>query len=183
MHDAATRRLMLSKNLIGALIERLTDSVHEVVVEALGALRNLTVVGGEEVISEMYNKNVLTPVTALIPPLGVMIDSMLTAPAANAQEQEKRKTVWDWAENIISVVWAMCENSEKSLKVVNKLNMIPFLMSFMSNVDKLPPKVIVAAGTTPFIFKCISQSTLLFYAFLTHYIVFSSAMFVHPDRR
>ncbi|KAF9318150.1 hypothetical protein BG003_011710 [Podila horticola] len=146
MHDAATRRLMLSKNLIGALIERLTDSVHEVVVEALGALRNLTVVGGEEVISEMYNKNVLTPVTALIPPLGVMIDGMLTAPAANAQEQEKRKTVWDWAENIISVVWAMCENSEKSLKVVNKLNMIPFLMSFMSNVDKLPPKVIVAAA-------------------------------------
>ncbi|KAI9240153.1 MAG: armadillo-type protein [Podila humilis] len=146
MHDAATRRLMLSKNLIGALIERLTDSVHEVVVEALGALRNLTVVGGEEVISEMYNKNVLTPVTALIPPLGVMIDSMLTAPAASAQEQEKRKTVWDWAENIISVIWAMCENSEKSLKVVNKLNMIPFLMSFMSNVDKLPPKVIVAAA-------------------------------------
>ncbi|KAG0038427.1 hypothetical protein BGZ82_000251 [Podila clonocystis] len=146
MHDAATRRLMLSKNLIGALIERLTDSVHEVVVEALGALRNLTVVGGEEVINEMYNKNVLTPVTALIPPLGIMIDGMLTAPAANSQEQEKRKTVWDWAENIISVVWAMCENSEKSLKVVNKLNMIPFLMSFMSNVDKLPPKVIVAAA-------------------------------------
>ncbi|KAG0089287.1 hypothetical protein BGZ93_003756 [Podila epicladia] len=146
MHDAATRRLMLSKNLIGALIERLTDSVHEVVVEALGALRNLTVVGGEEVISEMYNKNVLTPVTALIPPLGIMIDGMLTAPAANSQEQEKRKTVWDWAENIINVVWAMCENSEKSLKVVNKLNMIPFLMSFMSNVDKLPPKVIVAAA-------------------------------------
>ncbi|KAG0359114.1 hypothetical protein BG005_001343 [Podila minutissima] len=146
MHDAATRRLMLSKNLIGALIERLTDSVHEVVVEALGALRNLTVVGGEEIINEMYNKNVLTPVTALIPPLGIMIDGMLTAPAANSQEQEKRKTVWDWAENIISVVWAMCENSEKSLKVVNKLNMIPFLMSFMSNVDKLPPKVIVAAA-------------------------------------
>ncbi|KAG0341537.1 hypothetical protein BG004_005993 [Podila humilis] len=146
MHDAATRRLMLSKNLVGALIDRLTDSVHEVVVEALGALRNLTVVGGEEVINEMYNKNVLTPVTALIPALGVMIDGMLTAPAASAQEQEKRKTVWDWAENIISVVWAMCENSEKSLKVVNKLNMIPFLMSFMNNVDKLPPKVIVAAA-------------------------------------
>ncbi|KAF9423186.1 hypothetical protein BGZ94_008367 [Podila epigama] len=146
MHDAGTRRMMLSKNLIGALIERLTDSVHEVVVEALGALRNLTVVGGEEVINEMYNKNVLTPVTALITPLGAMIDNMMTGPAANAQEQEKRKTVWDWAENIISVIWAMCENSEKALKVVNKLNIIPFLMSFMNHVDKLAPKVIVAAA-------------------------------------
>ncbi|KAG0208513.1 hypothetical protein BGX28_000567 [Mortierella sp. GBA30] len=146
MHDAATRRLMLSKNLIGALVDRLTDSVHEVVVEALGALRNLTVVGGEEVINEMYNKNVLTPVTALIPALGNMIDTMLSGPASSGEEQEKRKTVWDWAENVISVVWAMCENSEKALKVVNKLNIVPFLMSFMSNVDKLPPKVIVAAA-------------------------------------
>ncbi|KAF9977211.1 hypothetical protein BGZ73_006684 [Actinomortierella ambigua] len=146
MHNAATRRMLLSKNLVGALIDRLTDSVHEVVVESLGALRNLTVVGGDEVIAEMYNKNIMTPLTALIPPLGKMIDDMLTRPAANSEEQEKRKTVWDWAENIISIVWAMCEHSEKSLKVINKLNMIPFLMSFMMNVDKLPPKVLVAAA-------------------------------------
>ncbi|KAG0245643.1 armadillo-type protein [Mortierella sp. GBAus27b] len=146
MHDVGTRRLMLSKNLIGLLIERLTDSVHEVVVEALGALRNLTVVGGDEVINEMYNKNVLTPVTALIPPLGTMIDNMLSGPAATSAEQEKRKTVWDWADNVISIVWAMSENSEKSLKFINKLNLIPFLMSFMNHVDKVPPKVIVSAA-------------------------------------
>ncbi|GJJ76330.1 hypothetical protein EMPS_08689 [Entomortierella parvispora] len=146
MHDAATRRLMLSRNLIGALIERLTDSQHEVVVEALGALRNLTVVGGQEVISEMYNKNVLTPVTALIPALNTMIDNMLTAPSTSGEEQEKRKTVWDWAENVISVVWAMCEHSEKALKFVNGLNVIPFLMAFVSNVGKLPPRVVVAAA-------------------------------------
>ncbi|KAF9909723.1 hypothetical protein EC991_008204 [Linnemannia zychae] len=146
MHDAGTRRLMLSKNLIGALVERLTDSVHEVVVEALGALRNLTVVGGDEVISEMYNKSVLTPVAALIPPLGIMIDAMLSGAAITAEEQDKRKTVWDWAENVISVIWAMAENSEKALKFVNKLDIIPFLMSFMSNIDKIPPKVIVAAA-------------------------------------
>ncbi|KAF9582639.1 hypothetical protein BGW38_010941 [Lunasporangiospora selenospora] len=146
MHDAATRRLMLSKNLIGALVERLTDSVHEVVVEALGCLRNLTVVGGEEVINEMYNKNVLTPVMALVPPLGTMLDTVLSGPAKTAEEHEKRKTVWDWAENIVSILWALCENSEKALKAINKLNLVPFLMSFVTNVDKLPPKVIVAAA-------------------------------------
>lgn len=146
MHDAATRRLMLSKNLVGALVERLTDSVHEVVVEALGALRNLTVVGGEDVINEMYVKNVLTPVTALIPPLGTMIDGMLSGPASTGAEHDKRKTVWDWADNVISIVWAMSEHSEKALKTINKTNPIPFLMSFMNNVDKVPPKVIVSAG-------------------------------------
>ncbi|KAK3816682.1 MAG: armadillo-type protein [Benniella sp.] len=146
MHDAATRRLMLSKNLVGALVERLTDSVHEVVVEALGALRNLTVVGGEDVINEMYAKNVLTPVTALIPPLGTMIDGMLSGPASTGTEHDKRKTVWDWADNVISIVWAMSEHSEKALKTINKINLIPFLMSFMNNVDKVPPKVIVSAA-------------------------------------
>ncbi|KAF9104037.1 hypothetical protein BGX27_010263 [Mortierella sp. AM989] len=146
MHDAGTRRLMLSKNLIGALVDRLTDSEHEVVVESLGALRNLTVVGGDEVISEMYNKNVLTPVTNLIPTLGSMIDNMFSGPATTSADHEKRKTVWDWAENVISIIWAMSENSEKALKFVNKLNLIPFLMSFMNNVDKVPPKVIVAAA-------------------------------------
>lgn len=124
----------------------MTDSVHEVVVEALGALRNLTVVGGEEVINEMYAKNVLTPVTALIPPLGTMIDSMLSGPASTSEEHDKRKTVWDWADNVISIVWAMSEHSEKALKTINKINLIPFLMSFMNNVDKVPPKVIVSAG-------------------------------------
>ncbi|KAG0230548.1 hypothetical protein BGW41_002494 [Actinomortierella wolfii] len=146
MHNAATRRALLSKNLVGALIDRLTDPVHEVVVEALGALRNLTVVGGDEVIAEMYNKNIMTPLTALIPPLGKMIDDMFTRPPANSEEHDKRKTVWDWAENIVSIVWAMCEHSEKSLKVINKLNMVPFLMSFMMNIDKLPPKVLLAAA-------------------------------------
>ncbi|KAF9433147.1 hypothetical protein BGZ76_009826 [Entomortierella beljakovae] len=146
MHDASTRRIMLSKNLIGALIERLTDSVHEVVVESLGALRNLTVVGGDEVISEMFNKNVLTPVISLIPSLATIIDSIFSGPATTTAEQEKRKTVWDWAENIVSIIWAMSEHSEKALKAVNKINIIPFLMSFINNADKVPPKVTVAVA-------------------------------------
>lgn len=38
-NDAATRRLFQGKNVVGELIERLSDSVDEVVVEASGALR------------------------------------------------------------------------------------------------------------------------------------------------
>lgn len=38
-NDAATRRLFQGKNVVGALIERLSDSVDEVVVEASGTLR------------------------------------------------------------------------------------------------------------------------------------------------
>jgi hypothetical protein len=38
-NDPSTRRLLQGKNVVGALITRLTDSEEEVVVEAIGALR------------------------------------------------------------------------------------------------------------------------------------------------
>lgn len=38
-NDPSTRRLLQGKNVVGALISRLTDSEEEVVVEAVGALR------------------------------------------------------------------------------------------------------------------------------------------------
>jgi len=38
-NDPSTRRLLQGKNIVGALITRLTDSEEEVVVEAVGALR------------------------------------------------------------------------------------------------------------------------------------------------
>ena len=38
-NDPSTRRLLQGKNVVGALIIRLTDGEEEVVVEAVGALR------------------------------------------------------------------------------------------------------------------------------------------------
>ena len=38
-NDPSTRRLLQGKNVVGALVTRLTDSEEEVVVEAAGALR------------------------------------------------------------------------------------------------------------------------------------------------
>lgn len=38
-NDSSTRRLLQGKNVVGALITRLTDGEEEVVVEAAGALR------------------------------------------------------------------------------------------------------------------------------------------------
>ena len=40
-NDPATRRLLQGKNVVGALVSRLTDSEEEVVVEAAGALRRV----------------------------------------------------------------------------------------------------------------------------------------------
>jgi hypothetical protein len=86
-NDPSTRRLLQGKNVVGALITRLTDSEEEVVVEAVGALRydslgrfstiffrmiglagrNLCIDGGYDICAEMYNKNILVPLETFIP--------------------------------------------------------------------------------------------------------------------
>jgi hypothetical protein len=38
-NDPSTRRLLQGKNIVGALINRLTDSEEEVIAEAMGSLR------------------------------------------------------------------------------------------------------------------------------------------------
>ena len=84
-NDPSTRRLLQGKNIVGALITRLTDSDEEVIVEAVGALRydflvfclrffftmhsgrNLCIDGGYDICAEMYNKNILVPLKTFIP--------------------------------------------------------------------------------------------------------------------
>lgn len=80
-NDPSTRRLLQGKNIVGALIARLTDSEEEVVLEAMGSLRlvfricycglpichrNLCIDGGYDICGEMYNKNILTPLKAFV---------------------------------------------------------------------------------------------------------------------
>lgn len=89
-NDPSTRRLLQGKNVVGALITRLSDSEEEVVVEAAGALRyericrhgvvrilnriyasNLCIDGGYDICGEMYNKNILAPLRTFIPKVSV----------------------------------------------------------------------------------------------------------------
>ena len=83
-NDPSTRRLLQGKNVIGALINRLSDSEEEVVVEAAGSLRlvtkiylhvcsssrtirNLCIDGGYDICAEMYNKHILSHLKSFIP--------------------------------------------------------------------------------------------------------------------
>ena len=46
-NDPSTRRLLQGKNVVGALITRLTDSEEEVIVEAMGSLRFVATLAGK----------------------------------------------------------------------------------------------------------------------------------------
>jgi hypothetical protein len=81
-NDPSTRRLLQGKNIVGALIKRLSDSDEEVVVYSAGTLRyasfmvywrfknlgrrNLCIDGGHDICAEIFNKNILTPLKTFV---------------------------------------------------------------------------------------------------------------------
>ncbi|RIA98596.1 armadillo-type protein [Glomus cerebriforme] len=141
------RRLLLSKNLIRLLIERLTDDVYEVVYECIGTLRNLTAIGEYEICAEMFNKDILTPLMMLISKISTIIDNLLKGISYESDPIEgARKNIWIFTENIICILWALSETSQKALRRINNMNIVPFLMDFFTHIEKIPPKTVVAAA-------------------------------------
>ncbi|ORZ14795.1 armadillo-type protein [Absidia repens] len=146
MSNESTRHLLLSKRIVVLLIERLTDDNQEVVEEVLGTLRNLASVEST-VVKEYYNRDILTPLAALLPRITHTLDNVLkNAPLEDVTDKEKRQSIWDFAENFIYIIWTISETSDKYLKAINRLNMISFFISFLSAADQCPTRVVVAAG-------------------------------------
>ncbi|KAF7784171.1 hypothetical protein Agabi119p4_336 [Agaricus bisporus var. burnettii] len=143
-NDPSTRRLLQGKNIVGALITRLTDNEEEVVVEAIGALRNLCIDGGYEICAEMYNKNILTPLKTFVPKISSVLSQYLSNP--KAAPENAQKLVYGFADNVITVLWCLSETSNKALNTINELHLTPFLMSFLASRDKLPLAPVVSAA-------------------------------------
>lgn len=143
-NDPSTRRLLQGKNVVGALITRLTDSEEEVVIEAAGALRNLCIDGGFDICAEMYNKNILAPLMTFIPKISGTLSQFLSSPK-NAPENAQR-VVYDFADNVITILWCLSETSNKAMNSINQIPLIPFLMSFLASRDKLPVLTVTSAA-------------------------------------
>ncbi|KAF7361220.1 ARM repeat-containing protein [Mycena sanguinolenta] len=143
-NDPSTRRLLQGKNIVGALITRLTDSEEEVVVEALGALRNLCIDGGYDICAEMYNKSILVPLRTFVPKVSTTLSQYLEG--AKSAPENAQKLVYEFADNLITVLWCLSETSNKALSAINEMKLTPFLMSFLAARDKIPLAPVTAAA-------------------------------------
>ncbi|THG94495.1 hypothetical protein EW026_g6991 [Hermanssonia centrifuga] len=143
-NDPSTRRLLQGKNIVGALITRLSDSEEEVVVEAGGALRNLCIDGGYDICAEMYNKNILTPLKTFIPKISTTLSQFLENPKTSPENAQK--LVYEFADNIITILWCLSETSNKALNAINQIALVPFLMSFLGSRSKLPVSTVTSAA-------------------------------------
>ncbi|KAG2159597.1 ARM repeat-containing protein [Suillus bovinus] len=143
-NDPSTRRLLQGKNVVGALITRLSDSEEEVWIEAAGALRNLCIDGGYDICAEMYNKNILAPLKAFVPKISSALSQFLESP--KTAPENAQKVVYEFTENVNTILWCLSETSNKALNAINQINLVPFLMSFLAARKRLPIATITAAA-------------------------------------
>uniref|UniRef100_A0A0W0G4L1 Putative ARM repeat-containing protein n=1 Tax=Moniliophthora roreri TaxID=221103 RepID=A0A0W0G4L1_MONRR len=143
-NDSSTRRLLQGKNVVGELITRLTDGEEEVVLEATGALRNLCIDGGYNICAEMYNKNILVPLKTFVPKISQVLSQHLESPK-DAPENAK-KLMYEFADNVITIMWCLSETSNKALNAINDTSLIPFLMSFLISREKLSISPVLSAA-------------------------------------
>ncbi|KIR57936.1 hypothetical protein I314_06198 [Cryptococcus bacillisporus CA1873] len=150
-NDAATRRLFQGKNVVGELIERLSDSVDEVVVEASGALRNLAIDGGRELCGEMANKGIISHLGVLIGKISNTITSVLSTETMNSDDNlQARKHLLSLSENVILLLWCLAEASPKTLANVNAMGCEGLLIMILEAREKLGLGVSLAAAQTLF---------------------------------
>ncbi|WVQ77382.1 hypothetical protein IAR50_007067 [Cryptococcus sp. DSM 104548] len=167
-NDAATRRLFQGNNVVGALIERLTDDVDEVVVEASGALRNLAIDGGRELCGEMANKGIISHLAVLIGKVSTTIDQIMTSTIPDTDESyQARKHLLALSENVISLLWCLAEAGPKTLASVNGLSCEILLVKILEGREKLGLGVSAAAAQTLF---ALSQDNF----------PFRKSLIVHP---
>jgi len=62
--------------------------------------------------------------------------------------QPMRRLITEFAENILTILTCLSEASHKALSTINDASLVPFLMSFIQNCQKLPIATVTAAGKT-----------------------------------
>ncbi|KAJ2782438.1 hypothetical protein GGI15_002910 [Coemansia interrupta] len=144
--DSRVRRMLLANNVVSALIERLSDSVPDVVIQATGALHNLAAVD-QGAAEEISRKNIYAAIQALVPRLAKSIDDIIKDNDDGKKlDNNARTMVFLTTDNLISILWVLCETVPSSLKHINGMALIPFLISFFNVVGRLPPSLIQTAG-------------------------------------
>ncbi|KAJ2802821.1 hypothetical protein H4R20_003134, partial [Coemansia guatemalensis] len=144
--DARVRRMLLSNRITNALIERLTDSVPDVVALASGALCSLAAVD-QGAADEISRRNVYGAIQPLIPRLASSIDKMVKQSTEGERlGGEERKAVLLTTDNLLTILWILCETVPSSLKQINGMALIPFLISFFKVADRLPISLVQTAG-------------------------------------
>ncbi|TNN28295.1 HEAT repeat-containing protein 3 [Liparis tanakae] len=118
VQQSQTIPVFLQRDAVRRLGPMLLDNSLAVRETAAGALRNLSVCGGQEACEDMVKHDVMTPLTALLR------ESCAGFEGAAVAMKDQKNPVEDVANEAVNLLWNLCESSSQSLSVFNKAGLL-----------------------------------------------------------
>ncbi|CAN3376548.1 hypothetical protein DIURU_002701 [Diutina rugosa] len=147
------RKLLLKERIVATVMEyALNDNSREVVVESFGLLRNLAIEEGYDVVKYMWRQNVWASLQAAFEAIAAQFASGWDDLAG-----PEKALVYDWCENVLSLVVVMATTDEVIFEsVFNKIDpLLQFVYTALS--QKQSPRLVHAG--LDFIYEFLSEST------------------------
>ncbi|KAJ1673293.1 hypothetical protein EV182_005517, partial [Spiromyces aspiralis] len=146
----STRKLLLSNNAIGHLVHAMNDMSMEVVLQATGTLCNLAASDLDYSQEMTVNADIFEKgIRPLLPKLSNSLECLvINNEQGQKMDIDERNTLYGITSNVVSIIWNLCENSDRALKAANKLGFVPFLMAFFdpSAHGKIPKALVETAA-------------------------------------
>ncbi|XP_074644939.1 HEAT repeat-containing protein 3-like [Tubulanus polymorphus] len=115
--------ILLDLDVVRILGPLMVDQCVTVRQAAIGALRNLSVVGGYEVCDQMIDNDVMTPLIAI---LQQYKEQWQPEKASSKMETDPKTDVFLQATHLL---WNLCESNQTAVSIVNQQNIIPMFLS------------------------------------------------------
>ena len=151
--DAHMRKLLLKEKLIPTVTTKLlSDENTEIVVEAYGLLRNLCLEEGFDVAVHLWRSDIWTSILSGFEKLSDSLRALAAQDASEdtkkttPQSKESRRLLFDFAENLLSLVIALCNGADSILEEVLTTQKLAELFTVLVNlleygIEKLPISV------------------------------------------
>lgn len=108
IQDPPTRKLLLKANVVPILIKTLVDPAPGVALEVAGAIRNMVVIGGQDIVQSLVQNQISTVLMTVIEGLVAVATKVLNnVPSEGEKDDEERKIVWDFCEQVIAIIWSL----------------------------------------------------------------------------
>eukprot|EP00128_Syssomonas_multiformis_P001377 Colp12_sorted_trinity150504_noHs@10 len=131
--------VLLKHNVVRKLGERLLDVSNGVRAEAAGALRNLTISGGEAVCKAMVKEDIMTPL------LSAFTQACKQAQAMENVQDAANLDVLRLVEQACHLLLNLCEASGKALDLANSAEVYECLVHCLQP-GRFPPQMVLAAA-------------------------------------
>ncbi|KAJ3275017.1 hypothetical protein HDV01_001523 [Terramyces sp. JEL0728] len=138
VQDEENAKQLMAAGVINALLAAIKESSNRLVLESVGALRNVLSVVGETACQECIEKQGLLSILSLMPKLVTELENLSLCQPPDPKKPDNYYDCFMMAEHILSCLWSLAECSDNAVDYLTTATMVGFLFNLWS-VEDCPP--------------------------------------------